>query len=78
MDEFWEMYTAYCSKKDSVRLDDTPWGKSPCKEYDAQKIAQKIEGAKGTGKVWLEKCDRHVNIEVVGKFAGLTRSHVRC
>ena len=64
MEDFWEMYNAYCSKQSTDPIEGTAWGRSPCADY---KIP---EGGKANGRFWLEQCDRHVNIQVVGKSLG--------
>ena len=56
------MYTAYTSKRDTDPIEQTAWGRSPCPDY---KIP---DGGKANGRYWLEQCDRHVNIQVVGKL----------
>ena len=63
MENFWEMYTAYTSKKDTDPIEQTAWGRSPCTDYKVP------EGGKANGRFWLEQCDRHVNIQVVGKLS---------
>ena len=65
MDDFWEMYSAYCSKKDTDSLEKTPWGRSPCDDYEVP------EGGKGNGQYWLEQCYHNVDIRVVGKRANM-------
>ena len=70
MDQFWEMYTAYKTKKPSERMKDTEWGrsdqvKSSVKVSDGQYFIQT-----GKGKQWLEHCTE-AHIEVVGKLGQL-------
>ena len=68
MDQYWEMYEAYKSKKPWQSIKDTAWGKSTTID---QKIAETTGGQywlqKGKGSQWLAAC-KEVNIEVVGKY----------
>lgn len=66
MDQFWEMYAAYKTKKPWQNIRDTDWGKSTevtstVKESNGQYFLQK-----GKGKQWLDLC-KEAHIEVVGE-----------
>ena len=60
MDQFWEMYDAYCSKRPGQKLESTEWGQSG-PDYKG------LKGQKGNGSAWLRGCFKDVNIKVVGK-----------
>ena len=65
MDQFWEMYEAYKTKKPWQTINDTEWGQSTkvvstVKESNGQYWLQK-----GRGKDWLAGCVK-AHIEVVG------------
>ena len=62
MDQFWEMYEAYCNKKRTERIQDTDWGKSG----PGRKAGTK--GEKWNGRLWLEKCYKNIVIKVIGKW----------
>ena len=60
MDQFWEMYEAYCGKDPDKSMESTEWGESG--EY-----YKGVQGAKGNGARWLQNCDKKINIKIVGK-----------
>jgi hypothetical protein len=66
MDQFWEMYEAYTTRKNKD-IRETEWGqgKTPT-EWKGMKTGETWQG-KGKGDVWLASCDKKFTIEVVGE-----------
>ena len=67
MDQFWEMYEAYKTKKPWQTMKDTDWGKSTELTLSLTQTNGQYWLQKGKGKQWLEGCTQ-VDIEVVGKY----------
>ena len=67
MDQFWEMYAAYKTKKPYEQMKDTSWGKSEVVDSTYRVSDGQYFLQTGRGKQWLEHCTQ-AHIEVVGKL----------
>ena len=74
MDQFWEMYEAYCSRGD-YHIEATAWGRGEKPtEWKGKDKGLKWQG-KGKGDVWLKACDKNFTIQVVGVFDTVSGKH---